>query len=575
MKRLLTWVDPGQRPLIAGLVLGLAHGVTFALAYPPFDAWALVFVAPLPLLVLLSRTSGPCRSAWGVWLASLPGMLWHHQWIADVSALGLPLLVMYLGLFPATFVWAGARLRDRLPLWVLGPLLWAGLEVIKGDVGFTGYPWFLLAHPLIVWERFALASAHVGVYALSACVVLVSAVVASYLVHGWSRSRFGVVALLFVGVLLAVTPVSPGSERRAKVIAVQTAVPQSNRSSWTPEQRERDFVRAMRLTLYAHRRWPDADLIVWPETMFPGVTLTPEVLEQIGQRFPTPYADTVKSVSGFDLRGTPWLLGAIGYDGYTLEEDPGAPRGLRESWDARYNSVFLIEDGETLERYDKRRLAPFGEVLPYFNLWPWLEQQVLALGARGMSFDLDAGDDPTVLETRAGLRVATPICFEAAANDACADLVFDADGARRADLLVNMTNDGWFADHVGGREHHLLVARWRCAQLRTPMVRCANTGITIGVDQAGGLVKGSFYEESGTITAPFGREDAWGVLLVEVPLGDGGRPVGIGRWMALGLGLLALIGVVWALLPKGKGGARPEAGAPSYDEDASPTSDPD
>ena len=92
MKRLLSWGDARERPFVAALALGFAHALAFGLAYPPFDAWALVLVAPLPLLVLLSRTSGPLRSALGVWLTSLVSMLWHHWWVADVSALGFPLL---------------------------------------------------------------------------------------------------------------------------------------------------------------------------------------------------------------------------------------------------------------------------------------------------------------------------------------------------------------------------------------------------------------------------------------------------------------------------------------------------
>jgi apolipoprotein N-acyltransferase len=63
----------------------------------------------------------------------------------------------------------------------------------------------------------------------------------------------------------------------------------------------------------------------------------------------------------------------------------------------------------------------------------------------------------------------------------CRRLVFDGD-ERRADLLVNLTNDGWFARSIGGRENHLLAARWRCVELRTPMIRAANTGISAMID---------------------------------------------------------------------------------------------
>ena len=57
-----------------------------------------------------------------------------------------------------------------------------------------------------------------------------------------------------------------------------------------------------------------------------------------------------------------------------------------------------------------------------------------------------------------------------------------------AEMLINLTNDGWFGESDVGRSHHLLLARWRCAELARPMVRAANTGVSAFIDTRGGVL---------------------------------------------------------------------------------------
>jgi apolipoprotein N-acyltransferase len=184
------------------------------------------------------------------------------------------------------------------------------------------------------------------------------------------------------------------------------------------------------------------------------------------------------------------------------------------AFDARYNSVFLVWQGRVqVDRYDKISLTPFGEVIPYVWRWPGLQKLIMNVGAGGMKFDLTSGSALTVfeapvsrskIETVAGpmtptaaahsdedrtrVPVVTPICFEATKSDLCRRLVYEG-GARRAAIIINMSNDGWFGDLMGGREQHLLAARWRCVELGLPMVRAVNTGISCSIDARGVLRK--------------------------------------------------------------------------------------
>ncbi len=107
--------------------------------------------------------------------------------------------------------------------------------------------------------------------------------------------------------------------------------------------------------------------------------------------------------------------------------------------------------------------------MPYIRAWPWLQDQLLGLGANGMKFDLAAGTHLTVLNVPVAslgrsIRVVTPVCFEITVASHVRSLVFDENGQRRADLIASITNDGWFSDTDIARQQHLSrPLRWRLA----------------------------------------------------------------------------------------------------------------
>jgi apolipoprotein N-acyltransferase len=165
-------------------------------------------------------------------------------------------------------------------------------------------------------------------------------------------------------------------------------------------------------------------------------------------------------------------------------------------------------------------LTPFGEYMPVISRFPWLEKQLLSLAAEGMSFDLSAGTKKVVFPIANGeseVRVVTPICFEITESTVCRGLVFDGD-KRRADVMINLSNDGWFQGSDAAREQHLRIARWRCLELGTPMVRSANTGISAVIDANGRVVaRGVEGDKVGC--------EVEGVMAADVPLpmrADGG-----------------------------------------------------
>ena len=362
------------------------------------------------------------------------------------------------------------------------------------------------------------------------------------------RPRTGRIAL-GVGALAAgwlafglATMTPPGSGRPGPVVlAIQTNLPQSNKVAWTPTQQWEDAVGFARDTVAAFeeasRTHDRIDLVAWPETMLPGVGLEPattNAFEQAGWWPGNRFVDLATELQ--QMLGVPLLLGSSAMDGVAFEGQ-GAEAAIE--WDRRFNSVYLLDENgpAAATRYDKVVLTPFGERMPYISEWPWLEQRLLDLGARGMSFDLASGETPRRLALDDEVSIGTPICFEDTVPEACRRLVW-SEGAKAGSLLINASNDGWFGSSPGPRAAHLQLARVRAIENRVPMVRAVNTGITAWIDSCGRIRAASRPLEAGWLVAETELDDRRPIFAM-----IGQAPAGL-----LAIAMAGLVG--FTLLPR-------------------------
>lgn len=477
------------------VLAGLGYAALTAIAFPPFDLGFIVIASPFPLIWAAMRgMDRPLRTAMWASVGVLPLHLYEHHWVMNVSAFGFWPMAAVMAGFAGLFVWTLARVRRNFPRWPLTfvvPVVWTGVEVFRGEIFGTGYPWLLLAHPAIDVPMFAKPAAVIGTYGVSFVVAMICGTGAD---RRWGTGLNPAYGLGLCAVVMYTSgPLGPrgAGVQEFKIAVVQTNIPQDNKLDWTAEQREKDFARFVELTRAAAAEKPD--LIVWPETMFPGTALDEsavrvqrEAIETLGANPRLPmYRDALVALQ--QEVGIPMVVGAIGFDGYRIEEDG---ERLRMKFDAVRNSVFIVEGGRVRdERYDKLSLTPFGEVIPLVWRWPWLQEKILGFAAGGMSFDLKPGARPVVLtvHTKSGpVALAAPICFEATKPAVCRRIVRAA-GATPC-LILNLTNDGWFGGFDAGREQHFQIARWRAVELGVPVVRAANTGVSAAIGANGRVI---------------------------------------------------------------------------------------
>jgi apolipoprotein N-acyltransferase len=194
---------------------------------------------------------------------------------------------------------------------------------------------------------------------------------------------------------------------------------------------------------------PPPKVVVWPESAVPyEIEREPEVRRFLARAVPP---------------GGALLAGG---DRYELERQPPVA----------HNSLFVLDERGTVRaRYDKVDLVPFGEFLPFRALLGRIGLEKLTRG----SLDFLPGPGRVTLDVP-GVGPASPlICYEAAFPAEAT-----APGGPRPAWLVNITNDGWFGVSSGPYQH-LAMARMRAVEEGLPLVRAANTGISVVTDAYG------------------------------------------------------------------------------------------
>jgi apolipoprotein N-acyltransferase len=341
---------------------------------------------------------------------------------------------------------------------------WTTLEWLRGWV-FSGFGWNGLGVALHDTWPLIQISEITGVAGLSFMVAFANVIVlaTAYRLIVEARTRvmrphfdFTITMAGIVGVLvfgLRTTQVSP-STKPFRVAVVQSNVPQNQK--FDPEFTTRIFDQFRRLSEIALRSNPPPDLLVWPESSMPGPVLADEQSRK--------FVMDLAASSETDL-----LLGTIDVDNQNV-----------------YNAAILIADGgDRIQVYRKVHLVPFGEYVPGRHTVPLLAQIV----GDQVPGDFKEGKEHTLFTlTNSDVHVAPLICFEDTIGELTRQFVLPSETSPGANLLVDMTNDGWFQRSAGSHQH-LANAIFRCVETRRPMIRAANTGVTCFINQFGRITQ--------------------------------------------------------------------------------------
>lgn len=475
----------------------LLSGLCFWLAFPPYDQVYLLFVAFVPLLLIedeLFYTGGNQRSR-NTWLWSGLAFLFFNilatwwvknaAWIGAIAGITANTLLMTTAFY--LFHVVKKRGGQRLGLLSLVSL-WIGMEFLHLNWDFD-FPWLILGNAfantpwLVQWYSIT------GVFGGSLWVLVVNILLFLGIQQLLLRQsdtdseerRFkGLLAfrvLFRAGVLLLIPTLwslYTYNTYEAQGPSAEVAVIQPNFDPYGTKFNAGTFQEQLdSLLLLTDRALsPNTRMVFWPETSIPGyVRITDEIdrnwqVQQIRH-----------TLSNYD--GPSILAGASVLTFFPA--DVPAPAQSRPAQDGgsftSHNSALFFSNYEPTGLYHKSKLVIGVEKLPYPALFRFLEIFSLDLG--GMSGQLVKQKERGMF--RQGLVKAAPvICYESIFGGYTTGYVRD----KGANLLAVITNDGWWGDTDGYRQH-MAYARLRAIENRRDVVRSANTGISCFINQRG------------------------------------------------------------------------------------------
>jgi apolipoprotein N-acyltransferase len=489
---------------LMAVLSGILQVLPFPIAGPtPLWRTAICWIALLPLLWALldnNKTGSPLNLRQGALLGYLCGFVWYLgncYWIYQtmylygglakpIAAGILVLFCLYLGLYHALFATLIAACRKRFgrqAALILVPFVWVAVELARARI--TGFPWDQLGIAQIDNSLLTRLAPITGAYGLS---FIIAAVNALWLVRICIREqRFTrpvltvtgvVIILLYVAALhhlhtatysettakatLIQENLAVGAERTGPEPSVQQLIdsfsrlslhPPSDRCNGIPEFSSTTcivFATPPQSVQEASAPTP-TNIIVWPEAPAPFAEDDPQ--------FRSGMSSLARSAQA------PVIVDNLGI---SRNPDTSSPR----IYD-RFNSAsFITPNGTFAARYDKMHLVPFGEYVPFKSLFFFAGSLLAETG------NLSPGTHRTVFAYD-GHYYGTFICYESTFADEIRLFVL-----KGADVLVNISDDGWYGD-TSAPWQHLNMVRMRAIENHRWVLRSTNTGVTAVINPYG------------------------------------------------------------------------------------------
>jgi apolipoprotein N-acyltransferase len=489
------------------LGLGLLGSLLMYAAQPPWNLWPLAWIAPIPWLLLCLQPKLEGRRPYtALWLAGFAYWLGAIHWLRLphwLTYCGWLALSFYLAFYIPVFVGLVRIAVHRLQISIIlaAPIVWTGLELAKGHL-LSGFTMGSLEHTQIRWLAFIQGADFIGGYGIAGAMILVAACLARAI--PWRGQKFALwpaaplIAVMVVALGYGYWRMSGDHTRPGATVALIQGTAEMNLDS-DQDLRSAIYKQYFDLSRKALIERPDISLVVWPETMYrfglftcdPDIKPTKQWLDRFGDS-PQSIVDTthhnlqvladdldqtVKSNSNGAATGPALLLGMEALH-CSNEADGSFAEHI-------YNSAqFVDPDGKPLARYDKMHPVMFGEYIPLAEYLPFLYKITpltggLTVGTQGVSQELG------------GIRYAPDICYETVIPHLIRKQVNQLrQQGQEPDVLVNVTNDGWFRGS-SELDMHLACGVFRAIEMRKPLVIAANTGFSAWIDADGKILRQS------------------------------------------------------------------------------------
>lgn len=434
-------------------------GAALCFCFPTANWSSLAWIALVPLFTAVASTHSRARTIFLTWLAGFTFFAGSLHFLTFVDFAAWPALVFLESLFwigLGFLLFEARRFSSRFfrILWVA--LSFTLIEFVRTEIPVWSFGLNLISHSQAFHPAMIQIASVGGAYLLSFLIIFSNACVAEFLM-GKKDQRFlvwGAVLIAFLVYLFGVNQLKSKREITAPTLRLSVVQPNIPQSVKWATMAKKDIIEIHEnLSKVAALREPD--LIIWPEAAYPGYLNADYDSGRV-----TALAKSLK---------TPILVGAPYW----------------ESEARAFNSAFLLdESGMITNRYDKMKLVPFGEYVPWKLILGWLQPIAYTMGVG----DFTAGESQKIFELvpsttsevapvhfrggQAGFKFAVLICFEDVFPGMARQAV-----KKGAKFLTVITNDAWFGP-TGAPWQHMQSSILRAVENGVPVVRSGNTGVS-------------------------------------------------------------------------------------------------
>ena len=326
-------------------------------------------------------------------------------------------------------------------------LLFFSFEILRSTI-FGGLPWNLFGH---IWEidyRFTIITKFIGVFGLSFLTIFWMVILSNYLLN--RKIKQSIILFIFFPLFLFFSGKVLETSISGKKITVRIVQPNISQELKWSKQHIKDNIKILLDLSSIKTQNKNPEIIIWPEVALPY--------------FLNENKELVNIISNSIPKGTILITGAL-------------MRLKKENDKQIYNSLYVLKDYEISQIYNKLKLVPFGEFIPFRNYIP-----IKKITYGTQDFSSGSSRKNIFLNTKSGSFYFEPsICFEG---------IFPK--KRISDVnpffLVNITNDAWFGSTTGPSQH-LAISRLRAVERGSPLIRVANSGISAIFDHNGKKLK--------------------------------------------------------------------------------------
>tara|TARA_A100000164_G_scaffold378352_1_gene419704 strand:- start:3680 stop:5284 length:1605 start_codon:yes stop_codon:yes gene_type:complete len=480
---------------IGSTFISIASGIGITLSLAPFNYWPLAILSAGCLFLLMQGKNIRQAAIFG-WLFGLglfgSGASWVYVSIHDFAYTSTAMAAFLTALFCACLALFCA-LTWGFYLWVLNGFKFTTINKNKTSYGswlpvllfasiwvlgewlrswlLTGFPWLFVGYSqtesiLSPWASI------VGVYGISFIIVASGAQIAvlgnrfirknisgSAQANDTQKIAAVSISLLIVWLLPVAVAFPSWTEKNDRAITVSMVQANiSQHDKWQRKYRQQHLALYLRLT---DPHWQSSDVIIWPEAAIP-------IFHDRAFALLDTLNDRANSNQSAFITGIP-------------------TRDLNSS--SRYNSLIALGTGKG--SYQKQKLVPFGEYIPFVNV----------LGNLLAFFDLpvavmSAGDPKQSPLEIDGWRAQPLICYEVVYPN------FTAKAAANSQVLITVSNDSWFGRSIGPLQH-LQMAQMRAIENQQYVLRSTGNGVTAIIDPNGNITQRSEQFEQAVVSGEF------------------------------------------------------------------------